>query len=327
MIYKRHDKEHLEELKNGTSKLFPIVPKEIGEIVYCTTDNLGINKSEKDVKKNKAKELTKTILIVAAIVGFFCLSGVIYLPIAAGVIGLVIIVRKALENAKFQGQNEILGTEGFVIQYFENSRDNIRLSVVYKFSDIFDIIVESTYKLINGFIYSGSEKNYNFWKWADKNSKWPTFNRKVYYDKNDIKEIIDAVPINFEELWTNYRLKKIRPIFDNNEMVYFNYFVGSITYEVHENYIGISKDSLIIDGKVCNKENIKNVRFNNGLITIKTDRDGISLKVSGIGSFMAFQELFFEFVKNNLPIGVYASIGGDAETALKQALKEQGFDI
>lgn len=327
MIYKKNDQQHLEEIKNGTSKLFPVIPSEIGNVVYCTTDNLDLSKSEKELKRSKTIKLIVTVLIAAAAVGFLSLSGVVFLPIVAGVIGIAIIVYMAMKKSKFEGYNEILGTDGFVMQWFENSRDNIRTSKIYKFSDMYDIIVESTYKLINGVFYAGSERNYRFWRLEDRKSKWPTFDRKVYYDKNSTNEDIDATPINIEELWTNYRLNEIKPAFDNSEVVYFNYFKGYLTYEIFDKYIGINKDSLIIDGKECNKENIKDIRFDNGKLIIKTNQEYFSLEVGGIGSFMVFQKFLLEFVKNNLPIRFYAALGGDAGAALKEALKEKGFNI
>jgi hypothetical protein len=327
MIYKENDQQHLEEIKNGTSKLFPVVPDEIGDVVYCTTDNLELSKTEKEVKKSKTKKLIITILIVAAIVGFVSLSGVLILPIVAGVIGLAIIVYMALKKPKFEGRNEILGTDGFVMQWFENSRDNIRTSKIYKFSEMYDIIVSSTYKLMNGFYYTGSERHYRYWKLADRKSKWPTFDRKIYYNENSNNNDIDASAINIEELWTNYRLNIAMPAFENNEVVYFNYFKGYVTYEVCDKYIGISKDYIIIDGKEYNKGNIKDVRINNGKITIKTDQDFITLEVANIGSFRVFYTLLLEFAKNNLPMKLYASLGGDAAKAMKDALREQGINV
>ena len=137
----------------------------------------------------------------------------------------------------------------------------------------------------------------------------------------------EAATINIEELWTAYRLRMIRPAFDNNELVYFNYFYGQVTYEIFDKYIGISKSLLIIDGKQCNKENIKDVKMHNGDITIKTDQDNIHIEVRAIGSFRVFHTLLLEFVKNNLPIRFYAAIGGDAGAAMKDALQEKGFDF
>lgn len=327
MIYNKNDQERLEEIKNGTSKLFPVIPDEIGNVVYCATDKEELSKSVKELRLSKAIRLVVAILIVAVIVGFVSLSGTLILPIVAGVIGLAIIVYMALQKAKFKGYNEILGTEGFVMQWFENSRDNITTSRIYKFSEMYDIIVESSYKLINGIFYAGSERKYHFWKMADRKSKWPTFDRDIYYDKNSTKDDFDVVPINFEEQWTNYRLNILRPAFEKNEVVHFNYFKGPVTYEIFDGYIGVCKDSLIIDGKICNKGNIKDIRLNNGILTIKTNQDIISLEVGGIGSFRAFHVLLLEFVKNNLPIGLYAALGGDAGAALKEALGEQGLKL
>ena len=165
MIYNENGQKHLEEIKNGTSKLFPVIPNEIGNVVYCTTDNLDFSKSEKELKKSKTIRLIVTILIVAAVVGFVSLSGVLILPIIAGVIGLAIIIYMALKKTKFEGLNEILGTDGFVMQWFENSRDNIRTSKIFKFSDIYDIIVESSYKMINGVFMQGRKGIIIFGKW------------------------------------------------------------------------------------------------------------------------------------------------------------------
>lgn len=325
MIYNENDQKHLDEIKSGTSKLFPVIPNEIGNVVYCTTDNLELSKSEKELKKSKSIKLIITILIVAAVVGFVSLSGVLVLPIVAGVIGLAIIIYMALKKTKFEGLNEILGTEGFVMQWFENNRDNIRTSRVFKFSDMYDIIVESSYKMMNGVFYAGSERNYHFWTITDRKSKLPTLDRKVYYDKNSNNNDINAMPINIEELWTNYRLNKIKQAFDNNEIVYFNYFKGYMTYEIFDKYIGISKSSLIVNGKECNKGNIKDIRLDNGKFTIKTDQDYIVLEVGGIGSFRVFHSLLLEFAKNNLPIKFYAALGGNAGAAMKEALREQGL--
>ena len=325
MIYNENDQKHLEEIKSGTSKLFPVIPNEIGNVVYCTTDNLELSKSEKELKKSKSIKLIITILIVAAVVGFVSLSGVLVLPIVAGVIGLAIIIYMALKKTKFEGLNEILGTEGFVMQWFENNRDNIRTSRVFKFSDMYDIIVESSYKMMNGVFYAGSERNYHFWTITDRKSKLPTLDRKVYYDKNSNNNDINAMPINIEELWTNYRLNKIKQAFDNNEIVYFNYFKGYMTYEIFDKYIGISKSSLIVNGKECNKGNIKDIRLDNGKFTIKTDQDYIVLEVGGIGSFRVFHSLLLKFAKNNLPIKFYAALGGNAGAAMKEALREQGL--
>lgn len=327
MIYKENDQQYLEEIKNGTSKLFPVIPEEIGSVVYCTTDNSALGKNEKELKRSKMIKMIVTILIVSAIVGFVSLSGTLILPIVAGVIGLAVIVFMAIKKAKFEGRNEILGTNGFVIQWFENRRDNIAVSQLYKFSDTYDIIVESSYRLINGIFYDGSERNYHLWKLADRKSKWPSFDRKVFYDKNSTNVDIDALPINVEELWANYRFQEMKPTFDNNEVVYFNYFKGHVTYEIYDKYIGISKDSIIIDGKKCDEGNIKDIRFDNGKLTIKTNQDYFSLEVGGIGTFKVFQKFLLEFVKNNLPIGVYAALGGDSSAALKEALREQGLNI
>lgn len=327
MIFKENDQRYVEEIKNGTSQLFPIIPKEIGDVVYCSTDNLSLSKSDKKLKLSKTIKLLVTILIVAAVVGLLSLSGVVFLPIVTGVIGLAVIVYMAVKHAKFNGCNEILGADGFVLQWFENSRDNITNSKLFTFSDMYDIVVKSSYTLLNGVFYEGSKRNYHYWKSSDRNSKMPSFDSYVFYDKDGDNKDINAMPINCEELWTNYRLNLVRPAFDNNEIVYFNYFKGDITYDIFDKYIGVSKNALFIDGKECKKDNIKAIQYENGKLIIKTDQDYITLLVGGIGSFMVFQELLLEFAKNNLPIGVFASLGGDAGSALKDALREKGMSI
>lgn len=326
MIYNKENQQHLQEIKDGTSKLFPVIPNEIGNVVFCATDSLALSKSKKELIFSKIIKLIVTILIVAAVVGFLSLSGTLFLPIAAGVIGVAIIVFMAVRKARFEGSNEILGTEGFVKQWFENSRDNITVSNIYKFSDMYDIIVEAKDTYWNGVFYDKSDRKYHYWNLVDRKSKRPTLDREVTYFKDGALDDFEATTINIEELWTSYRLRMIRPAFDNNEMVYFNYFYGQGTYEIFDKYIGISKSLLIIDGKQCNKENIKDIKIHNGDISIKTDQGNIHIEVRAIGSFRAFYTLLLEFVKNNLPIKFYAAIGGDAGAAMKDALREKGFD-
>lgn len=36
VIYKENDQQYLEEIKNGTSKLFPVVPNKIGNVDACS---------------------------------------------------------------------------------------------------------------------------------------------------------------------------------------------------------------------------------------------------------------------------------------------------
>ena len=178
MIYNKENQQHLQEIKNGTSKLFPVIPNEIGDVVFCATDSLALSKSKTELILSKTIKLIVAILIVAAVVGFLSLSGTLFLPIAAGVIGVAIIVLIAIRKAKFEGTNEILGTEGFVKQWFENSRDNITTSNIYQFSEMYDIIVEAKNVYRNGF-YDRSERKYHYWNLADRKSKWPTFDREV----------------------------------------------------------------------------------------------------------------------------------------------------
>ena len=263
----RIEEDLLMGLKSGET-IFRYVPENIGEIVYCDSSN---PKAEPDTKEQTRKKIILSVTIPAAIV-LFCWLVFNESPIFDSIVTVVmaIIGYISVNNClNFKGTDYFVGTEGAVIASFDKTRDNISSKKEMFFRDFSDVVTGETRKYKNR-SYQGTD--YHFIVYAHEVDK----------EKKVIASIVDSYdqekPGNYytdqkyrfwkklESLWSQYRLAQIKDDLERGEAIGFNVYTEK---GFANDYIMFKGKELAVGGKIYNKSNVKNIKFNNGSLIIE----------------------------------------------------------
>ena len=236
-IDERHEnirKEQFEKIKTGNS-VFGLVPSEIGEIMFCDS-------TEWDEKAPTSAEANKfrvwTLAVVVGIIIFFWLVFPnatilnVIVTIAAALLGILLIATAD----DFSGTDYFIGTDGFAVMKFKNSRNNFVEKHIVKFADISDLVDYDFEHYDSKGKYSYSLYSFSFHSVYGK-EEWKNIHALYSFTglhkKHPSKKIDYRYWIKLENAWYDYYVKKLA-------------YLGTFVFVVFES---AKKD----DGlKVCN---------------------------------------------------------------------------
>lgn len=262
----RLEEELFISLKSGET-VFKFIPEDIGEIVYCDSTN---PKAEADSKEKTRDKIILSILIPLAIIVFCWL--VFNSPVLDTIVTVVmLVIGGACVNGclHFTGKDYFVGTEGAVIAFFKENRNNIVEKTVMYFRDFDDFLVTETRIYKNRayqgtdylFVVYGHEVDDKRHKIASKSGTYHQEKPKDYYEDREFRFWKKV-----ETSWSTYRLSQLKVALSKGNPIGFNIYLDN---HFHNNYIVFHGKEITIGDKVYNSNNVKNIKFNNGNLIIE----------------------------------------------------------
>ena len=293
-------------LKAGTS-VFKFIPDDIGEILYCDSNN---PKAEPDTKEQTRKKLILSVVIPAAIIAFCWLvfnESPIFDSIVSVIMGIISIYSIS-QCLSFSGKDYFVGSEGAAEIAFDKTRDNITSKTEVYFKDFEDMVTSETRNYKNR-VYQGTD--YTFVVYGhevDNQKKVVTSIQSSYHQEKPEGYYEDRIYRYWKKIeacWSQYKLALIKDSLNRGEAIGFNVYTDKAFYD---NYIVFQGKQLTIHGKVYDKSNIKDLYFKNGNLIIedvnhssklfgliqKGDKENIPLSI--IGNRELFLTFFQYFV-------------------------------
>lgn len=253
----------LELLKKGES-IFRSIPDGIGEILYCDSTE---ERAEPYTPKEK---MTKRIYgILISVGGLSVVWTLLYSHyIWAAVLSIIIlIIAWAVGNCIFSGQDYYVGTKGFAINTFSDTRENVYQSEQYLFKDMCGLFTGETIHMKN---FSYEKTSYSFMVYMlttdEKLNITPKMSLKVeddYYDETP------KDPMNPDGAPATYGFMKTVEKYWTILFVQNHKDDDTITFPCHPTSLILTHNSLIIGNVEYTKENTKNMYFSNGELIVE----------------------------------------------------------
>ena len=253
----------------GSEKsIIKYVPNEIGEIVYCDSDN---PKAEPDSKEQTRIKMTFSIVIPLAIIAF-CWIVFNESPIFDSIATVVMVFCGwvAFRMCKsFTGTDFFVGTDGAAIVTFDKTRDNIIEKIFYYFRDFEDLLLAEVKQYQNG-MYQRTDYQFIVYGHEQNNVKKIIVNKSGSYDQKKPDGYYKDQTFRFwkkiEHSWSNYKLAQLKDALNRGESIGFNLYIDD---NFCDNYIVFKGKEITIGNKIYNKSNIKNILFEKGNLIIE----------------------------------------------------------
>lgn len=250
------------------NSIIKYVPEEIGEIVYCDSDN---PKAEPDSKEQTRIKMALSIVIPAAIIAF-CWIVFDESPIFDSIATVVMLFCGwvALRMCKsFTGNDFFVGTDGAAIVTFDKTRDNIIEKVFYFFRDFEDFLLAEVKQYQNG-MYQRTEYQFVIYGHEQNNVRKIIIDKKGSYDQKKPDGYYKDQTFRFwkkiEHSWSNYKLAQLKDALNKGESIGFSLYIEDKYYA---DYIKFKGKEITIGDKIYNKSNVKNILFEKGNLIIE----------------------------------------------------------
>lgn len=291
-------------IQNGVAS-FKYIPTEIGNIMFCYTNNENAEQYNKNQKIRKLIcEVLFPLVAIAAcwliikpsdsLNEFRCIAINIFISLVCT--GFIIGAISAI--VKFKGTDYFIGDKGFAVLKFENSRSNIVSESIHLYSDIYDIYTKESRVFQKG-VYKKNWVFRFFYKPDANNCVTPILEMDgIHYQRNpedDPRSPEYSFCKKIEALWTEQKLRQLlsqrtntvsfsslKPVRKDNLWKANPYLTITPTtifinnrqfYRTHIKNINVHKDKLIIEGANHSKMLL-------GLIE-KGDKEEINLYETG----------------------------------------------
>lgn len=268
-------KEEIDSLKttkiedlNTDNSIFRYVPDNIGDIVFCDTSN---KKSGPNSKEKTRKQAILSIIIPIVIAAFCWLvfRNHIVLDSIVSVLMLITMIYCLYCCFTFDGNDYFVGTEGFSIISFKDSRDNIVKKQEAFYENIEDTTTFGTDKYEDN-VYKGTTLDYKVYGKKVYGERKLLLSLTVKYDK-DILSVEEHQNVLYrfykalEQTWSNYKFERIVEDFEKGYPVSFNVYGKT----VQDDYIVFQESHLIIGGTLYDSRNIKNMYISDGYLYVE----------------------------------------------------------
>ena len=240
-IDERHEsirKEQFEKIKTGNS-VFGLVPSEIGEITFCDSTEWG-EKAPTSAEANKFR--VWTLVVAVGIIAFFWLVFPnatilnVIVTIAVSLLGVLLIATAG----DFSGTDYFIGSDGFAVMKFKNSRSNFVEKHIVRFTDVSDLVDYDIEHYDSKGKYFQSLYSFSFHSVLDKEKLkniHALYSFTGLHKKHPSKKIDYRYWLRLEDAWYDYYVKKLAYV--NKEMG------GTFVFVMFES---ANKD----DFKICN---------------------------------------------------------------------------
>ena len=258
--------EQLNQISDHTS-IFKYIPAEIGELLYCDTDQPNSMPLSATAAKRKRVIAISICILVLVLFWSFLYSHYIW----GGIITLfMVLMTIVVSDTTFSGIDYFVGRRGFATVSFSGSRDNITSVEIYLFKDMAYFF---TGECVNQINYTYSNTAYYFSIFGKLEESTNQYHRIFFYEgsyndkhPNDIMNPDGADELYcmlkmVEKVWTsNFVLSHV-----NDKKILF----GILTDEtLVSDAISISADEIVVYDTVYNVSNIKNIYTSDGNLVI-----------------------------------------------------------
>lgn len=261
-------KESQLELLGSNESIFKYIPNELGNILYCDTNNSNdVPLSPQEARKRKIIGYSVSSLILIGYWAFF------YEHYIWGIILTLVVLFFAVAfcDTTFAGADYFVGENGFAIVKFADSRTNITNKEIILFKDLSFLFTGEIVKKKN-YSYFATDYYFAIYKKLNKDGN--------YYDLayNSIGSYCDKAPedvMNPKEANEEYcMLKKVEQVWT---MFFFESYKSAkeLTFPMIKDKV-IYSDALIlnnngidVNGVQYNRENTKRIYFSNGRLIIE----------------------------------------------------------
>lgn len=295
--------EQLDRIAAQTA-IFKHIPKEIGNVLYCDTNQPDIEPlSECEAKRKKI-----IAIFICAIILILYWTFLYDHYIWGGIITiLAVLITAGISDTTFSGTDYFVGDKGFATVSFFGTRDNITSVNVHLFQDIEYLF---TGECINKMNYTYSNTSYYFSIYGKFDESTNQYNRIFfsegsYYDKrpndtfnpNGANEEYCMLKI-VEKVWSSFFVLSHAA----DEKVNFGLLKDNVLYS---DAITISRNKIDVYGTLYDSTNTKSIYTSNGNLIIEhinhskklfgfiENGDISSIPLSSLGNRQAFL-VFFE---------------------------------
>ncbi len=158
-------KEQLSKISAQTS-IFKHIPEEIGNVLYCDTNQPGeVALGEKEAKRKKITSIA-ICAVILLLYWVFLYDHYIWGAIIS-IIGILVTI--VASDTTFSGTDYFVGDKGFATVSFYNSRDNITSTKVIPFKEIEYFFTQETIVKTN-YIYSNTQYSFSIFGKEDLNT-------------------------------------------------------------------------------------------------------------------------------------------------------------
>ena len=265
-------KPFLESIKAGNS-VFRFIPDDIGEFVYCFSTN---SKDEPDSEETvQTKQVLSIIipLVIALVCWLFFYEYVRFCAIVSVVMAFIALM-SFTSSKHFDGKDFFVGTEGYAVIEFKETRDNVIAKKIHYFREIDDLLSavedEYSYDMDKRSIIDKRHDatHYQFIAYSpQKGNKRHIVDH--YYDKFSVSLFPD-LELYFwkwvEATWSKYKFAQIREAYDKGEAIGFNAYS---TKGYTNNYIMLKGEEIAVGGVVFNLDNTQDISIDDAQLVIK----------------------------------------------------------
>ena len=126
-------KEQQLNLLGSKDSIFKYIPEELGNILYCDTDNP--NKVPLSAQEARKKKIIGSCISIILLIGYW---GFLYDHYIWGIIFTIVVVFFTIGfcATNFVGKDYFVGEKGFAIVYFSDNRTNITEKEIVLFEDL-----------------------------------------------------------------------------------------------------------------------------------------------------------------------------------------------
>ena len=257
------------KIKDNDS-IFQFIPSEIGDLVYCDTDQPNQKAmSKEDAKKRKFWAISICIILLALYWVFLYdhyIWGIIFSAV-------VIFFTIGFSDTTFSGTDFFVGTEGFAIVKFIGSRDNIISTKIILFKDMELFFTGEVIEKQN-YVYQRTNFYFSIYgKYNDENQKYSLL-YNLEGDYNDKKPKDPFNPKNasneycmmkiVEAVWSKHFVKE----HINDEVVNFSVYLKEDD-SLYKDAIKIFKNEIEVYGTRYSKATTKDIYVSNGQLVIE----------------------------------------------------------
>ena len=262
----------LAKIKTGTS-FVKVVPDNIGDIVYFDTTNTDNGPQSRNVYV--LRKLIVIVLTIAALVAVWQAVSLGWAITWTFVIGCAGLAGYNLQS--FHGTDYFVGTEGFAVFNFKDTRDNITAKDIHRFDASDFLIHKEEQKFVHG-VYNCTNYSFAFLSPLDSANVCKTvyeIMNDVYRDKNggpNTKNIKYDFLYQIEKAYSHKILNKCISQLDSEGKVTF-YVVSDMsimkgTYKLQP-ILHLSPIAIKYNNAVYNKENSGTYFIRDGILYLE----------------------------------------------------------
>lgn len=318
---KKQEEMLLESLKEGNS-IFKYIPQDIGEIVYCDTNNTEKERDPFMLSVMKVIFYIVAPLVVVALSGFLLRGTILIIIVIFAFIYMYMGIRKSVS---FKGEDLFVGTEGAAVVSFKRSRNNTKVETFMLFREIEEVvsIIDKQYNVYNKkdinknkvyqHEYQRTEYLYGFLGGENEDRKkteicviassFKQEHSDGYYEDRHFR-FLNKV----DYYWSKYKFPQMKNAMMNGESIRFNYYRKG--EDVINDYIVLRDNSIIYKGWAYEKSYIEEYSIRSGYLIFKYkekstlpfeltgEAEEVSIPLNGMTNYRLFVDLWTIFISD-----------------------------